>query len=233
MDCFRIKQSNTLVLTEMSSDRSSACELGTLTYWNTHYSTECSNFSHNGDTGDVWFGEDILEKTTDWIERHITDKKSAIVDIGCGNGMTLIDLSVRGYTNLTGIDYSENAVRLAKAIAEKNRADIRYEAGDILNSECLECEKWEVVLDKGTYDAINLRDDCETSRNIYIDNIRTCLKNEGFLVLASCNWTADELTGHFADKLSVFGVIPTPQFKFGGKVGNVVSIVVFQKKTTT
>lgn len=214
----------------MAGDKSTGCKLGTLTYWDAHYQLECSNFKHSGDTGDIWFGEDILDKMTNWVDQKV-DKESAVVDIGCGNGMSLIDLSLRGYKNLTGIDYSENAVKLARAIAEKHQVDIAYSVGDVL-ADSLGSEKYDVVLDKGTYDAITLRDDHEMSRTVYINNTYTCLKDNGFLVIASCNWTEEELTSHLTMKYNVFSIIPTPQFKFGGKVGNVVSIVVFQKKIT-
>ncbi|CAH2238558.1 jg9846, partial [Pararge aegeria aegeria] len=48
-------------------------------------------------------------------------------------------------------------------------------------------------------------------------------------VITSCNWTDDELLRHFSEKMKLKCVIPTPQFKFGGKVGSVVSSVVFEK----
>lgn len=52
----------------------------------------------------------------------------------------------------------------------------------------------------------------------------------GLFVITSCNWTEEEIITHFSQDFDVKTVIPTPQFKFGGKVGSVVSSVVFVKK---
>ena len=68
----------------------------------------------------------------------------------------------------------------------------------------------------------------------YIENISELLGSGGnkkrFLILTSCNWTEEELVKQFEDCFNVHTVIPTPQFKFGGVVGNVVTSIVFEKK---
>ena len=46
--------------------------------------------------------------------------------MGCGNGYTCCQLAEQGYTNLTGIDYSENAIKLAKSVSEKENLNIEY-----------------------------------------------------------------------------------------------------------
>ena len=38
-----------------------------------------------------------------------------MLDVGCGNGVFLKDLHELGYSNLTGVDYSEPAIELCKA----------------------------------------------------------------------------------------------------------------------
>ena len=39
------------------------------------------------------------------------------IDIGCGNAAVLLELAEKGYTQLTGIDYSEGAIGLARRLA--------------------------------------------------------------------------------------------------------------------
>ena len=39
-----------------------------------------------------------------------TDKSAKILDIGCGGGPLLLDLKAAGFTNVYGLDFSEEAV---------------------------------------------------------------------------------------------------------------------------
>jgi len=203
-------------------------ELGTQEYWDTLYKTEVSNFRSHGDVGEVWFGEDIAEKVVHWMERNVP-KSSSVLDIGCGNGMLLVDLARTGFSSLTGMDYSEDAITLAREVAARFETDIKFSLGDILK-EGFEQQEFDVVLDKGTYDAISLSSEAKSNRASYIDGIRSFLKSGGLLVMTSCNWTKEELADQFAGAFSVADVIPTPQFRFGGKVGNVVTSVIFKKQ---
>ncbi|KAJ5661239.1 uncharacterized protein N7484_000611 [Penicillium longicatenatum] len=54
---------------------------------------------------------------------------------------------------------------------------------------------FDIVLDKGTFDAISLADDAKETRvcERYPDIARRLLRRGGFLVVTSCNWTEEEL----------------------------------------
>lgn len=115
-------------------------------------------------------------------------------------------------------------------------ASIAYQVVNLLeipaNSEA-ETETYDVCLDKGTFDAISLCPDIPQAeaRTKYFSNVVNLLKNdESIFILTSCNWTTPELISMSTDYLKSLEVIPTPSFMFGGKSGNVVSIVVFNKK---
>ena len=65
-----------------------------------------------------------LEKTHWWFiaRRNIvhrilkkTDNKSRILDLGCCGGSLLLSLQKQGFSNLHGIDLSENAIKLCKS----------------------------------------------------------------------------------------------------------------------
>ncbi len=47
------------------------------------------------------------------LKKNLPNKKSRILDIGCGTGLTVVDLSKAGYTHLYGIDLSEDMVEVA------------------------------------------------------------------------------------------------------------------------
>ncbi|XP_067012529.2 EEF1A lysine methyltransferase 2 [Anabrus simplex] len=207
-------------------------ELGTKDYWERAYSDELKNYTDHGDVGEIWFGEDSALRIVRWLSSndrvHLTDR---IIDIGCGNGMLLVELAREGFASLTGVDYSPNAIALARAVASSQGLEIHYEVCDVL-SGALDGRRYQVALDKGTYDAVSLcPDDTKMKREQYISSVHSLLHPGGLLVITSCNWTEKELVAHFQDKFNVLEVIPTPKFNFGGKSGSLVSSVVFQKNS--
>lgn len=117
------------VLDTMDSDSElNPSELGTQEYWNKRYKMEIKIFRTHGDVGDVWFGEESMDRVFYWMNKNekIT-KSSKIIDLGCGNGLFLIELANDEYKDLTGVDYSEEAIALAKEIAEKQKVEIKYQ----------------------------------------------------------------------------------------------------------
>ncbi|XP_049530833.1 EEF1A lysine methyltransferase 2 [Anopheles darlingi] len=209
-------------------------ELGTKDYWESSYSREINNYRDHGDVGEVWFDEDSQNRIITWLARLEDEIRAedAIIDLGCGNGMMLIELAREGYSNLTGIDYSPKAIELAKAICRDQDLSIEYRVVDLMSeSETTALGQFKVVHDKGTYDAISLHpEDSKTMRGQYIASVHRLLRDDGIFVLTSCNWTESELVKSFVESFNLRTVIPTPTFKFGGKVGSVVTSIVFTKK---
>lgn len=205
------------------------CELGTQEYWDNRYKEEIKSYNSHGDVGEIWFGEDIVDRLIKWMNSTNLDKNNKILDIGCGNGMLLVELYNEGFRNLVGADYSENAITLARSICLKYQCNIEFMTCNVLN-RCESLDEFDIILDKGTYDAISLSYNAKTNRATYIKNIHSFLKPTGCLILTSCNWTKDELMEQFKNYFELQYVIPTPEFKFGGKVGSVVTIVVFKWK---
>lgn len=152
-------------------------ELGTKEYWDQAYDREIKSFNDVGDVGEIWFGEDSQERVLDWLEDYggvVTE--DPVIDLGCGNGVMLLEMAKRGYSNLTGVDYSEGAVQLARSIADKEEvACIDYQVADLIADDCTRkytclTRQYKLVIDKGTYDAISLipGDDIKT-RQAYPD----------------------------------------------------------------
>ncbi|XP_050360332.1 EEF1A lysine methyltransferase 2 [Nymphalis io] len=216
----------------MEDSELDSSELGTQKYWREAYIKEINNFEEHGDPGDVWFGEDSAIRIINWICKCGIDKDTAIIDLGCGNGYTLSELAREGFTNLLGIDYCPEAIMLAEKVAKSEFPILKFQVFDITSDDVSTLGgKFGVVHDKGTYDAISLNpDNPKENRQKYIQKMVDMLDENGIFVITSCNWTEDELIKHFESKMKLKQVIPTPQFKFGGKVGSVVSSVVFEKK---
>jgi len=94
--------------------------------------------------------------------------------------------------------------------------------------------KYDVCLDKGTFDAISLCPDVPQAeaRRLYFENVIKLMKDDGRFIITSCNWTTKEIVTFSEDWFSFKAEVPTASFNFGGKSGSLVSIVVLIKKNT-
>ncbi|KAJ0169594.1 hypothetical protein K1T71_014779 [Dendrolimus kikuchii] len=215
----------------MEDQELDSSELGTQSYWQQAYAKEIINFEEHGDPGDVWFGEDNTYRVINWICKCGVDMDTPIIDLGCGNGFTLIELAREGFKDLLGIDYCQEAISLAEKVANKELPHIKFQMFDITTDDVRELGKFGIVHDKGTYDAVGLNpENPKHHREQYINRVAEMMKDDGLFIITSCNWTDEELTKQFSEKLKLKCVIPTPQFTFGGKIGSVVSSVVFENK---
>lgn len=147
--------------------------------------------------------------------------------------MMLIELAKENYSNLTGVDYSETGIELAKKIAkDENFNQIQFKVADLLSDNVNEhLGKFKICHDKGTYDAVSLMEDSARTREKYIANVESLMDGEdSFFIITSCNFTEDELLSAFESTFVKFSLIPAQTFRFGGKVGSVTTSLVLQKK---
>jgi EEF1A lysine methyltransferase 2 len=144
--------------------------------------------------------------------------------------MMLIELCAEGYKNLTGVDYSEKAVELAQKIAKDQQHEVTFKVADLLSDHSTESlGKFKICHDKGTYDAVSLMEDAKEKRIVYTKNVATLMEDDGLFIITSCNFTEDELCSSFEGTFEKHALIPTQVFRFGGKVGSVVTSIVFKK----
>ncbi|CAF1127719.1 unnamed protein product [Brachionus calyciflorus] len=214
----------------------SSSKLGTLEYWEQTYDKEIENFNEFGDEGEVWFGIQTAKRVVNWLKNKQVDKEnSSIIDIGCGNGFSCCMLAEAGFKQITGVDYSEKAIKLAKSIAESKNLNIDYKVVDVLNKEeNLNSKKYDIAIDKGTYDAIGLcPDDPRTKRYLYKEFLLRVLANDSLFIITSCNWTSKELENFFTEsnEFEIVEEIKAPiTFQFGGSTGSTTSTLVFKFK---
>ncbi|XP_054787512.1 uncharacterized protein LOC129293527, partial [Prosopis cineraria] len=249
--------------------------LGFQSYWDSAYADELANFREHGHAGEVWFGADVMETVASWTKNlcinisqghmlnHAHNVRAepaeqgnqhlaswSVLDIGTGNGLLLQELAKQGFSDLTGTDYSEGAIRLAQSLANRDGfSSIKFLVDDVLETKLR--QKYQLVLDKGTLDAIGLHPDGPVKRMMYWDSVSKLVAPGGLLVITSCNSTMDELVQEvesFNQRVSNAQELETlndrescrehpfrylnhgrsyPTFTFGGSVGSRVATVAF------
>ncbi|KAK9683166.1 hypothetical protein RND81_10G120400 [Saponaria officinalis] len=255
-----------------------ASTLGLQSYWDSAYSEELENFRQHGHAGEIWFGPEVMGTLVSWTKslcidiskRHILNHASgdkteqneqevydlsnwSVLDLGTGNGLLLQEMANHGFLDLTGVDYSEGAIDLARGLADKEGiTNLTFLVDDVLDTK-LE-RQFKLVMDKGTLDAIGLHPDGLIKRLMYWDSVAKLVAPGGLLVITSCNSTKDELvreverfnqryTGASVDQSEdstdqntattrvcfqyVDHVRSYPTFMFGGVVGSRVATVAF------
>ncbi|KAF7508909.1 hypothetical protein GJ744_008618 [Endocarpon pusillum] len=254
-------------------------ELGTKQYWDHYYEEEFAAIRDEGaedrDIGrlSTWF-EDVnapqrvlnflISSEFPFAPCHFlagtANEAPSILDLGTGNGQTLFQLRLQGgfRGQMTGLDYSKASIQLAQELGKNQQdcQDIRFEVMDIISDEPKEQEWWpedgfDLVLDKGTFDAISLSEDVVESstsnlsqthqasvrlHTLYPSRALSMVKPGGFLLVTSCNWTQEELIHWFtggatgsSHSASVWKCIEYPKFKFGGQEGQGACTVCFRK----
>ncbi|KAI1710530.1 EEF1A lysine methyltransferase 2 [Ditylenchus destructor] len=241
----------------MNVEFNSDSALGTKEYWDQHYDVELTNFDDTGDEGCVWFGRNSENRMLKFVRENVPSD-APIVEMGlfCADcdqlspGSRLLsflailtgDQRSQGYTKLCGLDYSERAIELCRKTSNqqlegKEVPEINFQTADILSdlneTQSQLCHKHDVVLDKGTWDAISLNGDRMLRLAQYRSAVLSLFRESGekrYFVIFSCNFTGDELVDLFkCEALNFFQEIPTQsQMTFGGKTGVTTTGVVFK-----
>ena len=142
----------------------------------------------------------------DWtVENVPISSHPRILEIGSGNGTLLFALHEAGYaaSHLSGIDYSPDAVKLACMVARSRYSEqITFHVCDFLSehpppppaspppSGQLDADvqgSWDLLLDKGTYDAIALGEEDESGRSpvaVYPLRASKLLREDGYFLIA-------------------------------------------------
>ncbi|EGV62102.1 Protein-lysine N-methyltransferase efm4 [Yamadazyma tenuis] len=245
----------------MSDIRLNSSKLGTQEYWNTFYEREIGNFEHNeDDTGECWFDDsDAESKMIEFLIQKINDGELPrhydtlnIIDLGTGNGHLLFqmyddfeqELDVQVDYNFKGIDYSAESVDFSNKIKSKKYEDQRFEFEqvDLLKkqSDFLDAnrEKYDILLDKGTLDAIALNQepvedlDGKIGMDVYGSQVEKLMHRDSILLITSCNFTEEELVKIITKEteLKVWDKITYPVFEFGGVKGSTICSIAFIKE---
>ncbi|KAF4992703.1 hypothetical protein FDECE_13638 [Fusarium decemcellulare] len=240
-------------------------QLGTKEYWDNLYTTEISNHAADpNDIGTVWFDDSDAEaKILEFLDRLLdpsdpdapvlSRNKTSFLDLGCGNGSLLFSLRDEDWTGRAlGVDYSPQSVALATRIAASRQSEadaesapnpVEFQEWDViagpfdtvLNGS--QIDGWDVVLDKGTFDAISLSDQKDArGRRLcegYRERVLHLVRKGGIFLVTSCNWTETELQSWFERRqeegFDVAGRVEYRSFSFGGAKGQTISTLCFRR----
>ena len=112
---------------------------------------------------------------------------------------------------------------------------MEFKQWDIMGEEKWMEGEFDLVLDKGTFDAVSLSGEVDgEGRKIcegYRARVEVLMKPGGRFLVTSCNWTEEELRSWFeGEELVYAGRIAYPKFSFGGKTGQSISSVCFRRE---
>lgn len=192
------------------------------------------------------------------LGESVSKENCSFLDLGTGNGHLLFSLRSGGQAEesdveegwggrMLGVDYSERSVEFAQRIAESKGfvaskgTGVDFKWWDLMSQDPAGIvldgpnkNGWDVVLDKGTFDAISLSEEKDRQgRRIcegYKEKIIPLIRTGGVFLVTSCNWTEDELRSWFEDGgLEYVDTIKYRSFSFGGRKGQTISSVCFLK----
>ncbi|CZT18618.1 related to anther-expressed protein SLL2-S9 [Ramularia collo-cygni] len=191
---------------------------------------------------------------------HLDRKHCRFLDLGTGNGHMLFALrddedddGARWTGEMVGVDYSPASVQLARQVNIQRLQALDEERGEEDSGELARIvfEQWDllceppgtwlgegfdVVLDKGTFDAISLMPHSGQSPHpceIYREKVTALIKPGSFLFITSCNWTKEELLDWLAcegSQLTFYDEAKYPTFTFGGQTGQSVVTAIFRRE---
>ncbi|XDG01468.1 hypothetical protein ABKA04_001083 [Annulohypoxylon sp. FPYF3050] len=200
---------------------------------------------------------------------------TSFLDLGTGNGSLLFGLRDAGWSGrMLGVDYSQQSIQFARRLSQARTSpdsssdpdsprdednpveeeEIAFLEHDILHTSPAallagpQAQGWDVVLDKGTFDAISLSSETDpaTGRRVaefYRSRITPLVREGGFFLVTSCNWTEAELRDWFKGpakegevdeetrrwRFEQVGRVEYPSFSFGGVKGQTISSLCFKK----
>jgi SAM-dependent methyltransferase len=165
-----------------------------------------------------WHSEKPDQELIDLIENKEI-KPRFVLDVGCGSGTDAIYLASTG-CEVTAIDISREAIRIARERAEKAKVRVNFIADDFTEFDFID-QRFDFINDRGCFHHINPRD-----REKFAVKINDLLKNNGFYFLRCWSdkeaetergpyrLSKDEIRNTFS---KFFKVGTIKDFRFGGR----------------
>jgi len=123
-----------------------------------------------------WFQE-VPETSLALIQKVASAKDAAIIDVGGGDCFLVDNLLELGYTNITVLDISENAINRAKARIGKSAEKVKWIVTDI--NEFVPEHQYEVWHDRAVFHFLTKKNDINSYKKLVGSAV------SGYFVLAT------------------------------------------------
>ena len=144
----------------------------TKAHWETVYQTRAVD--------EVSWYRPHLEVSLRLIEQATPDTGSAVIDVGGGEATLVDDLLARGYSDLTVLDISPAAIKVAKGRLGSSGAPVHWIVGDITKVE-LEAARYDVWHDRAVFHFLTSADD----RAAYVRQVARAVRLGGHVIVAT------------------------------------------------
>jgi ubiquinone/menaquinone biosynthesis C-methylase UbiE len=141
----------------------------------------CAFFNSRAELGQLAGTRDVIAKQleVDAISNYLRDGMR-ILEVGCGNGITAIELARRHKVEILGIDFAAEMIAAAGSMLEAQplRGTVRFQVGDVLGLLGF-ADRFDLIYSERVL--INLPDWAAQKQAIF--NITELLANEGLYVM--------------------------------------------------
>lgn len=125
-----------------------------------------------------WF-QQYPKTSMDFVELFNLKKDSAIIDIGGGDSHFVDALLKEGFTNVTVLDISANAIERAKVRLGENAQKVKWIVADV--TEFIPTEKYDFWHDRAAFHFLINENDADH----YVEIANKAINNNGILILGT------------------------------------------------
>ena len=141
-------------------------------HWENIYTTKSSNQVS-------WYREH-LDSSLKMILRTGVSKDAAVIDVGGGSSTLVDDLLARGFVDVTVLDISGQALRVARDRLGPRGGDVDWVEGDVTSAELPE-NRFDVWHDRAVFHFLTDPND----RRKYVELVRRAVRPGGHVIVAS------------------------------------------------
>ncbi|CAG0892207.1 unnamed protein product [Cyprideis torosa] len=159
-------------MTEKRALPSHRSEFSTVDYWTEFYA--------NRDAFE-WYGD--FHTLCEMIVKHIK-KENEILMAGCGNSELSAHMFDQGWRRIVNVDFNPGIIKMMRSRHERSRPQMKWYCMDLSNLD-LDPQSFDVVVDKGTLDAIFSHEENESQAAAYLHEMHRILRPGGRFLIVS------------------------------------------------
>lgn len=155
-----------------------------------------------------------LERSLKWIEELGLPSDASIVDVGAGASTLVDDLLARGFTDISALDVSREALAITRKRLGEKAEGIEWYVADVTSAELPEAS-FDLWHDRAVFHFLT----DESDRDLYRQTLRHALRPSGHLLIgvfspdapAKCSglpverYTLEQLEAEFAGEFEIVG----------------------------